>query len=92
MGDVLTGIPVGDISLAGLLAIVILLVLTGRLVPRQQLLDVQADREHWRTAADRWQEVASKQGMSLERLLEMAETQNHVLTQIQAGPRKADTE
>ena len=92
MGDVLTGIPVGDISLAGLLGIVVLLILTGRLVPRQQLLDVQADRDHWRTAADKWQDVSTKQGISLERLLEMAETTNHALTEIQAGPRKADTE
>lgn len=88
----LFGVPVGQIGAGALVAIIVLLILSGRLVPRQQLLDVQADRDHWRTAADKWQDVSTKQGISLERLLEMAEATNHALTEIQAGPRKAELE
>lgn len=35
----------------GLLTIVVLLILSGRLVPRRVYRDLEADRDHWREAA-----------------------------------------
>lgn len=35
----------------GLLGIVVLLILSGRLVPRRVYRDLEADRDHWREAA-----------------------------------------
>jgi hypothetical protein len=91
---VLDGLPVGQISAGALVALVVLLILTGRLVPRQQMLDLRADRDKWEASATKWQEVASTQGMTLERLLEYAETSNHALTEIQshAGMRRPEVE
>lgn len=85
----LDGVPVGQISAGALVALVVLLILTGRLVARQQLTDLRADRDKWEASATKWQEVATKQGITLERLLEYAETSNHALTEIQvhAGMR-----
>ena len=97
--ELLGGMPlVGQLGLFGalivvpwtLLAYVVRRVVNGELTARQTLTDAQADRDHWRTAADKWQEVSSKQGMTLERLLEYAETANHALTEIQAGPRRSE--
>jgi hypothetical protein len=49
---VIDGLPVGDMGATALLAIVVLMVLTGRLVPRRTLTDLKEERDHWRTAAE----------------------------------------
>lgn len=46
------GIPVLDLSAGALLAITVILVLTGRLVPRRNLEDVCSERDQWRKAHD----------------------------------------
>lgn len=89
MGE-LAGLAVAQVSAGALLAIVVLLILTGLLVPRRQLKDVRADRDYWRAAHDVQQEITLKQGMTLERvvdttekLLVYAEATQHVVTEIQ---------
>lgn len=84
MGELLGGLP-ADVGPWAVLGLFVLLVLTGALPTRRELRDTQADRDHWRTAADRWQEVATKQGMTLERLLEKDETILTLLGALQAG-------
>ena len=44
------GIPVSTLTPAGLLAILILLIGVGRLVPRRTMEDIIHDRNEWRTA------------------------------------------
>lgn len=83
MGDLLTGLPLGQISAASLVALIVLLILTGRLVPRQQLLDAQADRDKWRTSAEDWQRGTLKLGMAMEKVVVLAEATNHALVDIQ---------
>lgn len=101
MAELLGGLPVaGQIGLLGTLFLLpwaaliwaVRRIITGDLVTRQQLIDArqqtvdaQADRDHWRTAHDTQQQIALRHGMTLERLLSLAETGNHVMTQIQAG-------
>ena len=65
------------------MGLVVLLILVGRLVPRQSLLDMREDRDKWRTTAEDWQKAASQLGMSMEKLLVLAETTNHALHEIQ---------
>lgn len=84
----LDGLPVGQISAGALVALVVLMILTGRLVTRQQLTDLRADRDKWEASATKWQEVSTKQGMTLERLLELAETTEHALSEIQQHARR----
>lgn len=61
------------------------LVLTGKLVPRSALKDKQSEADYLRTVVDKQLEVTLKQGMSLERLLVLAETSTHALAEIQAA-------
>ena len=79
----LDGLPVGQISAGALVALVVLLILTGRLVPRQQLLDAQADRDKWRASAEDWQKGTLELGMSMEKVVVLAEATNHALVEIQ---------
>jgi hypothetical protein len=44
------GIPVGALTPAGLLAVMIILIAMGRLVPRRTMEDVIHDRNEWRAA------------------------------------------
>ena len=89
----LFGLPVGQLGLIGSLVLIpwalvafgVRRIVTGDLVAQQQLADARADRDHWRTSHDIQQQIALKHGMTLERLLSLAETGNHVMTQIQAG-------
>lgn len=50
------GLPVIDLGATALLAIVFLLVVTGRLLPRRTVDDtvnnLKEERDHWRTAAE----------------------------------------
>ena len=94
MGDLLSGLPVGQFSAGALVAIIVVLILRGSLVPRQQLLDTQADRDKWREAAEKWQLTATQLGMSMEKLLIYAETTNHALVDIRelAAQRSSDAE
>ena len=77
------GLPIGQFSAGALVALVVLLILVGRLVPRQALLDMRDDRDKWRGTAEEWQKTATQLGMSMEKLLTAAELTNHALTEIQ---------
>lgn len=83
MIDPLAGLPVGQLSAGALVGLVVLLILVGRLVPRQSLLDMREDRDKWRTSAEDWQKAALQLGMSMEKLLVLAETTHHALVEIQ---------
>jgi hypothetical protein len=81
--DPLLGIPLGTVSAGGFVGVIIMLILVGRLVPRQSLVDMREDRDKWRTTAEDWQKTAMQLGMSMEKLLAYAETTSHALTEIQ---------
>jgi hypothetical protein len=81
--DPLAGLPIGQFSAGALVGLVVLLILVGRLVPRQSLQDMREDRDKWRTTAEDWQRAATQLGMSMEKLLVLAETTNHALHEIQ---------
>jgi hypothetical protein len=97
----LLGLPIGaQTSLVAVLFLLLVgvcwtvtrLVLKGKLVPRQSLEDIQADRNHYRKIADDSLAMATKLGMSVEkltisveRLTSSAETSNHALVEIQAA-------
>ena len=83
MAELLGGLAIADLGAGALLVIVVLMVLTGRLVTRQQLLDTQADRDKWRASADQWQASATKLGITMEKVVVLAEATNHALTDIQ---------
>lgn len=85
----LLGAPIGQIGAGALVTLIVLLILSGRLVTRRQLQDVQADRDYWRQAHDTQQQISLKEGMTLERLLVLSETSAHALQEIQAAQAAA---
>lgn len=75
----LFGINPLDAGAAGLLCLAVVMILSGRLVPRSYLEDARADRDYWRAAHTA--EVAARQEeRSLtNELLEVAHTADRVL-------------
>ena len=85
----LEGLPVGSVGAGALVTLIVLLILTGRLVPRQQMLDLREDRDKWRAAAENSEKAMHTYGMAQEKLLVLAETTNHALVEIQELAQRA---
>lgn len=72
VGDLLGGLDATILSSAGLNALTVYLILTGRLVPRSTLNDIREERNNWRS-------LALRQGEQINRLLAYAETADRIL-------------
>lgn len=68
------GIPVSTLTPAGLLALVIILIAVGRLVPRRTLEDTIHDRDEWRTAHRISETARAELASQVSELLEHART------------------
>lgn len=83
------GVPVGTLTPAGLLAVVILLIAMGRLVPRRTMEDVIHDRNEWR-AAHRISETArQEQQETLDGILVSLRTLEAFIGSIPSGAEAA---
>ncbi|RRQ81577.1 hypothetical protein [Streptomyces griseofuscus] len=69
-----------------LLAIAVLFVLTGRLVPRSVLRDTQADRDYWRAAHDEEAKARAAERELTNELLEVAKTADRVIAALPQAP------
>jgi hypothetical protein len=78
--------PLVEPSLAALLALVVLLVLTGRLVPLSTIRrELEAERQRAadiKAAHDAMKEVASKQAEQLQLIVPYAQVADQVLTEL----------
>lgn len=93
----LAQLPLGQISAGALVAIIVLLIILGKMPTPQQHREALADRDYWRSSADTWQKVATEHGITLEKhtatlekLLTYAETTQHVVTEIQQAATGGD--
>jgi hypothetical protein len=86
------GINPGDAGAVGLLVLVVLLILTGRLVPRRTHEDVLADRERWRQAYLESEKARSVEHEQTGELLELAKLGGHILTALPQPGQAADEE
>lgn len=86
----LTSISVVQGGAAGLVALIVLMVLTGKLVTRSALEDARADRDarlaearaeiaQWQAAARTTMETNSVQAGQIEQLMEVARTAEHLI-------------
>ena len=89
MTELVQALPFTDLGAGALVIMIVLMVLTGRLVTRQQLQDVMADRDKWRDSAESWQASSLKLGMTMEKVVVLAEATNHALTDIQGLAARA---
>jgi hypothetical protein len=71
-----------DLGAAGLLVLVVLLILTGRLVPRSTLLDMREERDTWRAAHTESEAARQAEREQVTELLELSRTAGHVLTSL----------
>lgn len=85
MSDLLGGLPPLNIGAGALVSLIVLLVLTGRLIPLRQLRDAQDQRDKAMELADTYQKVATEQGMVIHQVLDAVEKTNDIVTAIQAG-------
>lgn len=83
----LDGLPLGTLTPAGLLAVVVLLIAVGRLVPRRTMEDVIHDRNEWRAAHRVSEQARQELAEQVGELLEHARTTNKVLSSL---PRVED--
>lgn len=63
----------------GLLTLVVLLVLSGKLVPRSTLRDTQRERDQWRVAAEKDGETLGQVLSISKELLDLSRTNNHLI-------------
>jgi hypothetical protein len=85
------GVNPGDAGAVTLLVVVVLLVLTGRLVPRKTHEDALADRDNWRQAFLESEAARKVEHEQTGELLEMAKLGGHILTAL-PHPGHADEE
>jgi hypothetical protein len=85
VGEILAGIPPLNIGAGGLIVLMVILFATGKIPTLRELRDSQAREQRAMELAEKWQQVATEQGMTLNRLLDAVETTNHIVTAIQAG-------
>lgn len=80
-----------SLGATGLLAVVVVLVLTGRLVPRSTLDDLRTDKdkqiELWRTAYETSMSAQDVQREHISALLEATRTTTHVIQSLPVGSR-----
>ncbi|MFD5026981.1 hypothetical protein [Streptomyces sp. NPDC058373] len=79
MGE-LFGLKVADLGAVTLLAVVVLMVLTGRLVPRRTYDDLKEERDTWRSAHTVSEEARAMERAQTRELLELGRTSAHALT------------
>lgn len=73
------GIPVAGLTAPALVSIGILLIMTGRLVPRRTYDDALRDRDRWQEAHSVSEEARLTQTRQLDAVLEVGETVKQVM-------------
>lgn len=73
---------IGQLGPVGLLTLTVWLVLTGHLVPRSVLRDVQQERDEWRATARDSEDARHEDREQVRDLLEVARVTEHVLTSL----------
>lgn len=99
-GVLLEGLPYADLGAGAIVVIFVLLLATGRIVPRRTLEDVRTDRDtrvreiakerdDWKTAFHLSEESRRLLAESVDDLLEQSRTHTALLTAL-PRPRNAD--
>ena len=78
----LEGISIVGLTPMGLLLVAILMVLTGRLVPRSTYIDQKDETDRWRAAYEAERTARSLSDAQTRELLEVAKTSQHFLTAV----------
>lgn len=86
------GLPIAQLGPTGLLGILILLILLGRLVPRRTLEDVIAEKNDWKAAYEQEREARAVGAAQVDELLEHARTTDAFIRALpQAAQQRGET-
>lgn len=85
------GIPIVGLTPAALLGITVLLLLTGRLVPRIALKDKTEEAERWRLAYEAEREARATSDTHTTELLEGVKTSHAIITALFEAAQLVDT-
>lgn len=84
MAELLAGLGgLGQVSAGTFVAVILLLMLFGKIPTLRELRDTQADRDKWEAAAGDLLKAVTQYGMTLEKLLAYAETAQTILHTLQ---------
>jgi hypothetical protein len=86
----LLGIDIAQGGAVALLTLVVLMVLTGRLVPRRTYDDMKEDRNDWRTAHNKIAGALDEAVRQNSELTELSRTGVHLLDSLPRGEVTAD--
>lgn len=79
MGDALDALGgAGSLGATGILALFVLAILTGKLIPRRALDDAIADRNSWREALTTSEEARHVQSAQITALTDVSRTTQHL--------------
>lgn len=78
----LDAVPWSTLGPAGLLALTVLLIIRGDLIPRKHFDEMVADRDFWR-------ELAQRKDVALDEMTEIARTSGRVLDALPAATEAA---
>lgn len=88
----LEGISIVGLTPAGLLLLVVLMILTGRLVPRSLYLEKVKERDQWKSAYEVERAARHAADSQTRELLELAKTGTKVLQAVQENSEKKKSE
>jgi len=84
---VIEGLSAAQLGPTGLLAVLVLLILVGRLVPRRTMEDILHDRDEWRAAHKISEDARAEGQKQVDELLEHARTTDQFIRSL---PHPAD--
>lgn len=84
LSELLGTVALGDLGLTGIVALVILMILTDRLVTRKRLEEAREDGAGWRSVALTQQEINGEFKATLNELISLAKSTDHALRSIQS--------
>jgi hypothetical protein len=82
------GVSIIGLTPAGLLLLAVLMVFTGRLVPRATLRDTQIERDKWRQAYEGERDARAISDAQTRELLEVAKTSRQLLESVYTNSEK----
>lgn len=92
MLDGLGSLPLGALTPAGLLGLLIILIALGKLVPRRTMDDIVEDRNQWREAHRTSEEARVELQQQVQELLEHSRATDAFLRAIPLGVARAREE
>lgn len=84
LAELLGTMSIKDISLTGVVILIVMMILTDKLVTRKRLEEAREDGKAWRTSAETQQAVNGELKAAVMEILPLARATNHALTSIQS--------